>query len=241
MRAFGDPDLPGEQLRPAFRTVLQGIRDPEKLAEIVDALASLGPKVVPMCVRSLEEKGPLRLYALQLLIKIGPDAAPAVPALTASLADPQSEVRRETLFALGAIGPAAAPATDKIAAQLTDDEQEVRHAACYALGKIGPGAQAALPDLRKAFDADDEFMQMAAVWASLKISPKDEELQKLAVPHLIKGLKDVRVHVRLECAGLLGELGKAAAPAIAALQEAQQDENTDVRAAATKSLELLQK
>jgi HEAT repeat protein len=241
MRAFGDPDLPVEQLRPAFRKVLQGIRDPEQLMEIVDALASLGPKVVPGCIRSLEEKAPLRFYAVQMLIKIGPDAAPAVPALTASLADPQPELRRETLFALGAIGPAAAPAADKIAARLSDDDQEVRHAACYALGKIGPTAQVALPNLRGAMDSDDEFMQLAAVWAALKISPQDEELQKSAVPHLIKGLKDVRIHVRLEAAGLLGELGHVAQSAIPALQEVQQDENDDVRAAATKSLELLQK
>ena len=64
-RAFADPDLPSELLRPAFRRVLQGIKDPAKLMEVVDALASLGPKVVPLCVKSLEDKGPLRLYAIR--------------------------------------------------------------------------------------------------------------------------------------------------------------------------------
>jgi len=58
---------------------------------------------------------------------------------------------------------------------------------------------------------------------------------------LIQGLQDVRVHLRLECACLLGELGDAAQSATAALQAAQQDENADVRAAATRSLESLQK
>jgi HEAT repeat protein len=240
-RAFADPDLSSELLRPAFRRVLQGVKDPAKLMEVVDALASLGPKAVPLCVKSLEEKGPLRLYALKLLIKIGADASPALPALTATLADPDPELRRESLFALGAIGPPSAKATAKIVAKLTDDDQEVRHAACYALGKIGPDARAALSNLRTAMDSDDEFMRMAAVWSSLKISPKDEELQKKAVPHLVEGLKDVREHVRLECAFMLGELGSVAKSAIPALQEMQQDESRDVRAAATKSLELLQK
>lgn len=242
IRALADPDLPREQLRPAFRQVLLDLQDPEKLRDLIDALATLGPRVVPACVRALEEnRGPLRLHALRLLIKIGPDAAPAIPALTTTLADPEPELRREALFALGSIGPAAAQATEQIAAKLTDDDQEVRYAACYALGKIGPAAQAAMPQLRTAVKTDDEFMEMAVVWAALKISPKDVELQQQAVPHLIKGLKDIRVHVRLECANLLGELGDVAKPAVAALQEALQDENEDVRAAASAALERLPK
>ncbi|MHB8970875.1 MAG: HEAT repeat domain-containing protein [Pirellulaceae bacterium] len=240
-RALADPDVPIEQLRPAFRKVLQGIRDPAKLMEVVDALASLGPRVVPLCVKSLEEKGPLRYYALQLLIKVSPDAAPAIPALAMTLADPQPDLRRESLFALGAIGAAAAKVTDKIVERLADEEAEVRHAACYALGKIGPEARAALPKLRAAMDSDDEFLRLAAVWASLKISPQDGELQQKAVPYLIKGLQDPREHVRVEAAYTLGELGAVAKSAIPALQEAQQDDSEDVRTAAAKSLELLEK
>ncbi len=146
-----------------------------------------GPKWFRCASNRWRKKVRFVCYAIQLLIKIGPDAAPAVPALTATLADPEPELRRESLFALGAIGPPSAKATDKIVAKLADDDQEVRHAACYALGKIGPGAQAALPKLRTAMDSDDEFMRLAAVWASLKISPKDEELQREAVPYLVKG------------------------------------------------------
>jgi HEAT repeat protein len=240
-RALADPDIPIEQLRPAFRKVLQGIRDPAKLMEVVDGLASLGPRAVPLCIRSLEEKGPLRYFTLQLLIKVSPDAAPAIPALAMTLADPQPELRRESLFALGAIGAAAAKVTDKIVEKLVDEEADVRHAACYALGKIGPDAQAALPKLRAAMDSDDEFLRMAAVWASLKINPKDEELKRKAVPLLVKGLVDERDHVRIECAYTLGELGAVAKSAIPALKEAQQDDSEDVRTAAAKSLEMLEK
>ena len=100
-RAMGDPDLPIEVLAPAFRKVLQGVKDPEKLMEIVDGLASLGAKVVPSCIRSLEEKAPLRYYAMQLLIRVSPDAAPAVPALSMTLADPDPIMRREVALRLG--------------------------------------------------------------------------------------------------------------------------------------------
>jgi HEAT repeat protein len=238
---MGDPDLPVEVLAPAFRKVLQGVKDPEKLMEIVDGLASLGAKVVPSCIRSLEEKAPLRFYAIQLLIRVSPDAAPAVPALGMTLADPDPIMRREALFALGAIGPASAKVTDKIGAMLADEDQEVRHATCYALGRIGPEARAALPKLRAAMDSDDEFLRLAAVWASLKISPKDEELKRKAVPYLTKGLVDEREHIRIEAAYTLGELGAVAKPAIPALKLAEQDDSDDVRAAATKALEMLQK
>ena len=239
-RAFADSDLPEDLLGPAFRQVLEGIEDPSKLMEIVDSLASLGPKVVPGCIKSLEEKRKLRYYAIQVLIQIGPDAAAAVPALTMTLADPDAALRREALFALGAIGPAAAKSTSSIVEKLTDPEQEVRHASCYALGKIGPDAAAALPKLRTAMDSDDEFLRLAAVWASLKIAPRDEAMKKKAVPFLAQGLTDIREHVRVECAYTLGELGAVAKSAIPALKAALADESAAVRTAAAKSLEILQ-
>jgi HEAT repeat protein len=241
VRALADPDIPRETLGPALRQALQGVQDPEKLMEIVDGLATLGPRAVPLSVRSLEEKGPLRFYALQLLIKIGPDAAPALPAIIATLADPKPELRRECLFALGAIGPVAAKATDKIVAKLTDEDADVRHAACYALGKIGPDAKAALPALHKAMESDDPFLQMASVWAALKISPADRELRKKAVPHLIKAVTDERVHVRLEAVNMLGEMGGDAKEALPALQAALEDDNEDVQAAAAVALEAISK
>jgi HEAT repeat protein len=239
-RAFADPDLPEDLLGPAFQKVLEGLDDPAQLLQIVDSLASLGPKVVPLCIKSLEEKRKLRFYAMQTLIQIGPDAAPAIPALVMTLDDSDPNLRREALFTLGAIGPASASATDAIAAKLTDSDADVQHAACYALGKTGPDAKAALPKLRVAMQSDDEFMRLAAVWASLKISLDDEDLKKKAVPYLVKGLSDDREQLRVECAYLLGELGEVAKAAIPALKKAQNDDSAAVRAAAAKSLEMLQ-
>ncbi len=240
-RALADPAVPQELILPAFRVAMQGLQatNPEKIMPIVEALASLGKKIVPACIRSLEEKRPLRFYALLVLIRIGPDAADAVPALMATLDDTEPPLRRESLFALGAVGAQAAKATDKIVSKLTDEDADVRSAACYALGKIGPGAQAALPALAKLMDSEDEFLQIASVWASLKISPADAQLQVKAVPRLIKALTDVRDHVRVEAAYTLGELGAVAQSATAALQKAQEDSNPAVREAASHALQQL--
>ncbi len=240
-RALADPAVPQELMLPAFRAALQGLQDsnPDRIMPIVEALATLGKKVVPPCIRSLEEKRPLRFFALQILIRVGPDAAEAIPAVTATLDDDDATLCAESLFVLGAVGAAAAPATDKIVSKLADQDADVRHAACYALGKIGPGAQAALPALAKLMDSEDEFLRTASVWASLKIAPDDVRLQQKAVPLLTRALTDVREHVRIEAAYMLGEMGETAKSAIPALQEAQEDSSTAVRDAASQALEQL--
>ena len=241
-RALSDPSIPEGLVAPAFAKAMAGLQadQPEKILPIVDALGSLGPKVVPGCIRSLENKRPLRFYAMQVLIRVGPDAAPAVPALMATLDDSDATLRREALFVLGAIGPGAAAAAEKVAEKLADEDSDVTHAACYALGNMGPAAQAALPALAKQMSSGDEFLQIVSVWASLKINPNDAKLKEKAVPYLAKGLSDVREHVRVESAYMLGEIGAPATAAVPALKKAQSDSSPLVRDAATAALELLQ-
>ena len=247
IRALADPDIPAALVQSSVKNALQGIEDPDKRLEMIDALASLGAKAVPHCIESLQSKSPLRYYTLQLLIQLGPEAAPAVDALIGTLADPEVEMRREALFALGAIGAAASSAVDQVTAMLADRDAEVRHAACYALGEMGPAAKSALPQLKKAMESDDTFLQIAAVLAGLKIDAHNEDLQTQAIPRLINGLTDEREHVRIECAAVLGDmglgdLGQLARPALTALQGVlHQDSSQDVRAAAKVALEQIGK
>ncbi len=240
-RALADPDVPQDVLVPAFRAAMEGLKSdaPEKLMPIVEALSTLGKRVVPPCIQALEEKRPLRFYALQVLIRIGADAAPAVPAIAATLEDPDADLRRESLYALGAIGAESAKATDQIMAKLNDQDAEVRYAACYALGKIGPEARQALPELTKLMDSDDEFMQIASVWAALKISPDDADLRQKALPKLVKAMGDPREHVRIEAAYTLGELGMDNDSVKEALQKALDDSSSAVREAARSALDQL--
>ncbi len=240
-RALADIDLPDALVGPPLAKVMAKLQadTPEKLMPIVDAFAALGSKAVPGCIRSLQNKRPFRFYAIQVLIRIGADAAPAVPALMATLDDPDATLRREALFALGAIGPDAAAATDKIIEKLTDSDSDVAHAACYALSQIGTAAQAALPALAKQMNSSDDFMRIAAVWTALKINPDDAKLQEKAVPYLIKALTNERVHVRVEAAYTLGEMGGPAKAAVPALEQARKDTSPTVQAAAAVALERL--
>jgi len=233
--ALADPDISDADVREAFRKALEGIEDPESLERIADTIASQGPRVVPACIRSLEGQRKLRFYALRILIQLGPDSAPAVPALIMTLDDRDPVLRREAEYALGAIGPAAAKATEKLAAKLSDEDQDVRHTACYALGKIGPDARGALPALQKAMQSTDEFLALASTWASLKIAPDNAELRAAALPVLIKALNDKREHVRTEAVYLLGEFDDP--KAIEAVKSIQHDTSPAVRAAVAEVLE----
>ncbi len=244
VRAMADKNIPREVTRPAFRKALRGIKDPAQLDQIVVALASLGADAVPPCVESLQSKSDLRLYAIKVLIRIGPEAAAAVPALIGALQDEDAEIRKEAEFALGAVGPEAAAATSALIKQLTDADADVRHAACYALGKIGPPAKMALPALRKGLSSDDDFQKIVSIWAMLQIDSDKEALAKMAIPVLVETLTNGHKHgdhVRVEAAYELGELGPAAKSALAALKQALNDDNNAVRYAAAVAIEKIEK
>ena len=74
-------------------------------------------------------------WACLVLRDMGPAAKEAVPALAAKLNDPQLDVRREAILALGAMEDAATPAVEPIAAALGNEHTAT--AATYALGRIG--------------------------------------------------------------------------------------------------------
>jgi HEAT repeat protein len=241
VRAMADESIPRDVARPAYRKALDQIDDPSQLEMIVDAVASIGKDALEPCILSLREKAPKRLYAIKVLIKLGPTAAPAVPELIKALKDEDAEIRREAEFALGAIGAEAASATAALIEALADDDEEVRHAACYALGKIGPKAKAALPALEKNLKSDDKFLQFASIWAMLQIHVDKSELAEVAVPMLIDALDDERAHIRVEAAYSLGELGAAAKSSIAALEKAMDDDNPAVRIAVAEALEKIEK
>jgi HEAT repeat protein len=66
--------------------------------------------------------------------KVG--AAEGVPALTASLRDPEWTVRRHAALALGELGAAARPAASALEQLGRDTDRRVRQAAQEALKKI---------------------------------------------------------------------------------------------------------
>ena len=234
-RALAEINPPPEVVAPVL---LKAIRDEDQsvIGNTIDALASLGAQIVPRLVNNGLKNKDLRLYAVRVLAKIGPDAKEAAPALAMALADAEGDFRRESQFVLGMFGPAAAPAVPELIKSLASDDDKVRNSAVYALGKIGPAAKAASATLRKLLDSDDDFARFAATWALVRIDPKDAKLVAAAVPALIKGLADERPLVRAESAATLGELGPAAKSAMPELKKAAEDADANVSAAAKQAL-----
>jgi HEAT repeat protein len=97
-----------------------------------------------------------RILAAKALGELENDAAPAVEALSASLEDPDIDLQRASIEALGRIGRPAESASSAIAEHLDSGNERLREAARTALAAIGGAdADAALDsDARRYTDAD---------------------------------------------------------------------------------------
>lgn len=96
------------------------------------------------------------------LAKLGPESAPATPALMTALRSTTALVRQNAAVALGAIGPEARAAVPVLAAGLSDPEWAVRRQCAVALGAIGPDAKSAATALKKAATDKHSLVQKAA-------------------------------------------------------------------------------
>ena len=106
--------------------------------------------------------------------KLGPEAAPAVPLLSAVLADSHvfSYDKEDAIETLGAIGPAAKDAVPHLIKVLDDEDAVLREKAAVALGRIGPAAKAAVPRLLKVSQSDaEDDLRTAARAAIRRIAP----------------------------------------------------------------------
>ncbi|HZN34602.1 MAG TPA: HEAT repeat domain-containing protein, partial [Pirellulaceae bacterium] len=237
-RAIAELSPADEVIRPPMDKLLASA-DAETAERIFTAYASLGPKIVPLAIRALKDTPQRRERALQVLSRMGADAAPALPELIEIAKSGPAKEKVEALFIIGSIGPKADSAVSAVIAALGDADPVVKSAASYAVGKIGPAAKDALPALRTMAGADDEMLRLSSVWAMLQIGAMNDEVTKMAVPMLAKALTNEREFVRVEAAMSLGKLGKAATSAVPALEKAQQDPSPAVRHAAAEALKLI--
>ncbi len=238
-RALADFEGHADVVAPALVAALKDA-DPSVVGSALDALASIGPKIVDRVANALQEPE-LRHYATRLLFRMGPEAAPAVPALVEALkqeaATPDDVAFRvEVQLALAAIGTEAAPAVPELVKSLASDDREIRGTACYALGKIGPDASAALAELEQRVQDLGIGEKLPLLWAMLKIRPGDATIADMAAPGLIQALDHEDPVVRAEAAAALGGLGDRARSAITRLQQLLQDRDAAVRSAAENAL-----
>jgi HEAT repeat protein len=127
---------------PAAWAAAANLREPRTptgtAAEIGKALSDADPLIRDLAAIALRDKGP--------------EALPALPALTSALSDSDPNVRLMAANAIAAIGKQAASAVSALiaAASVEGEELQVLRSYVTALGAIGkPAAEPALPLLKK--------------------------------------------------------------------------------------------
>ncbi len=174
---------------------------------------------------------PLRLIAADALGRIGPEARAVVPALIATLSDPDSRVRGAAVGTLGQFGPEAATAAPELARLAARGTVwHVAQSAAWALARIGPAAHPAIeqafhdpdpstreravsritsggvlplvPLVARCLDDPVADIRRAAVTALLSAAGRPEML--VAVPRLVVAFADDDEEVRDAACSMLG-------------------------------------
>lgn len=210
--------------------------------QAANALSQLGAKAVPVLLPLL--KNPLyRDLAISVLGEIGPDAAPAVPALVSLLNDDDEELLREVFIALATIGPGASSSVSDLQRILQDSDAGFSRAgAAYVLGNIGD--KSCLPVLKEILneakpDTDARLLR-ASAWSLISLQPNDQKNAAIVMPYLMDALSSDRSLARKEALAAIGKLGAAANSATDKLMElALSDPEPVVRSEAMHTLALL--
>lgn len=156
-----------------------------------EALAKIGAKAIPYLIRVIQhEKNPnAKMWASDILAKMGETAEPAMPALI--------ELMKDILAgglaprALSAIGKNAIP---PLIEHLRDNNWLVKQRTLDAFLLMGPKAEEAVPALVETFKDSDKRIQ----WDTLNVLGFIGTKAGKAVPALIDFLKDTENKWRLE-------------------------------------------
>lgn len=190
-----------------------------------EALVRLGVAAVePLRLALMDGNVEQRRAAARVLGRLGPVAAPALPALVATLEDEEAPVRAEAATAIESVGWPEGNALATLAAKREDPDENVRRIALPAAiltGRLDGSAVARLLG---------EHEARSAMGGALRVlGPK-------ALPLLTDLLAAESWQARAVAAERLGDLGKVALPAASALARATTDESRTVADAALRAL-----
>jgi len=123
---------------PTLIRALAGDRAPDVARSAGETLDRLGVAAGPGLARFVREEDNLylQILAVRALAKLGPDAAPAVTTLIATLKAEPHALREAAAQALERIGPAASAAIEPLKGLTSDPYARVKEAATAALAKI---------------------------------------------------------------------------------------------------------
>ncbi len=221
-------DLRGKSVE-ARRTAAEKLRLSQKPMQV----AAL-PVLIDLLMK--EKDGQVRLAVLDTVTALGPDAAPAVPALVHTLRTryggsnlEESHQDYRSALALAAVGK---PAVEGLRG-LLGEKVGVRAEAIMGLGRIGPDASAAVPDLIRLLGDQDERIGREACVALGRIGDA-------AVGPLLVAAVDEKAVIRARAMESLGYALSADDRVRQVVLNAARDASPPVRAASLKALDRLE-
>jgi len=175
-----------------------------------------------------------RRGAAENICGMGDKAKDIVSDLVEALTDKDPVVRRFAIEALGNIKPKMSiDFNNKFIWVINDPDLHVRRAAVIAAGKLDTYPGSIITMLQKRLGDTDKLVRDLSMSTFERIGP-------FGIRALQRALKDPEAEMRIAGATVLGRLGPVAARVREDLVIVQQnDENSDVRAAAAKALETI--
>jgi HEAT repeat protein len=226
-------------LVPILKTALeQSDMDPSITVPAMNALGEAGDLGMQALVDELKNDK-ARYWAVLALAGTGAKGKAAVPELAKIVADPDPEMRMQTLIALGEIGPDSKTVLPAIVKALGDKESSVRYGATFALGKIAVSNADGIAQLKKQLDSADPFLKMISAWSLARMSPNDKATVEQAVKLLVESLKADDKHVRAAAARGLFELNVPREQVAPVFAELLADKDPEVQANVAEALATL--
>jgi HEAT repeat protein len=207
----------------------------EAAVRVRNATRDVQRRALPILVELLtkEKDGQVRLAVLDAVTSLGPDAAPAVPALVQTLRTDYGGQRSEeshqdyrSALVLAAIGK---PAVEGLRGLLKERKESVRAEVVMALGRIGPDAAPAVPDLMPVLGEKSERLRREATQALGRIGPA-------AIAPLLSASAHEDNQVRARAVEALGYLPQSNDQVVRTLLQRAEDRAPEVRATAVGSL-----
>jgi HEAT repeat protein len=238
----------GKEAREVARAIIETLKNKDASVRVNAAIAvgfiGLDAKDLKDGIDGLiylltyDNQGIVRYQAARALGRLGPDSAPAIPALVSNANNrTASEIRGAVAYALGSAGWDREKGPDPRAIHallsvLNDESHDVRMEALFSLIVLGPPAQAtdkaqerrALEMLTHDKSKDGKVVE---IWARVGIM----RLDKVSPHHLApiaKFLRDPDMRVRMNAARAFAIMGKDAKAHVRDLGYALEDKEPDV-------------
>lgn len=171
----------GKTAIPALCELLNA-KDRSAANEAARALGAIGPDAVPAVVKTLKavENQPDALFAARVLVRIGPGAKAAAPAVLSVLkANGDPQIRLACIQVLDAVKSVDGATVEELLKIAAADPKAAYYQVhlIVALGKVGPNAKAAIPFLAKTMkDAPEPHFRIHALESLARIDPASPQL-----------------------------------------------------------------